>query len=210
MAGKAGEAKTAAAEEAAKNAAEEEAAKKAAEEAAAKKAAEDEEAAKVGKKEKTFTEAEVKAREKAAADKAAADALKKAEEEKDLSELEKAKKRIAELESAQRLTNTRDAAVEALAKAGARNPELLWKTIQTDVEFDDAGKPKNLEALVTGLKTDYADQFGEPKPTEGVDGGAGQGGKGGDTLTAEKLAKMTPAEINALPWEEVSKVMAAG
>lgn len=196
-------------EAAEKKAAEEKAAaeKKAAEEAeAAKKAADDGDGDK-GKKDKTYTEAEVKAREKAAAEKAAADAKKKFEEEKDLDENARLKKELEELRSSNRLRDAKDLAVEALKKAGARSPELLWKTIQSDVEFDDKGLPKNLDTLVTSLKDDYADQFGEPKPTDSIDAGKGKADSG--TLTMEAVEKMTPAEINER-WEDVSKVLAAG
>ena len=196
--------------EAAKKAAEEKAAaeKKAAEEAeAAKKAAEEGDGDK-GKKDRTFTEAEVKAREKAAAEKAAADAKKKFEEEKDLEENERLKKELEERRNASRMRDAKDAGVEALKKAGARSPELLWKTIQSDIDFDEKGGIKNLDTLVTGLKDEYADQFGETKPVDGID--AGKGKPSGEGLTREKLEKMTPAEINELDWADVSKVMAAG
>ncbi len=162
-----------------------------------------------GKPAKTFTEAEVKAREKAAADKAEAAAKKKFEEEKDLDENERLKKENEELKSSNRLRDAKDVAVEALKKAGSNSPELLWKVVSGDLEFDDSGKIKNLETLVTGLKTDYADQFGEPKPAEGIDAGAGggAGGQGVGKLTEESIKKMSPKEINE-NWEEVSKVLA--
>jgi hypothetical protein len=58
------------------------------------------------------------------------------------------------------------------------------------------------------LKTSYPEQFGEAKPDGTIDGGAGQGEKGGTKLTKEGLSKMTPAQIKELDWEEVKKVMA--
>jgi hypothetical protein len=208
MAGKSGEGKVAGGDDAAKKAADDAAAKKAADDAAAAAAAKTDDDDKSSKKDKTFTEAEVKAREKAAADKAAADAKKKFEEEKDLDENERLKKENEELRSANRLRDAKDSFLDAVKDA--KNPELLWRATKGDLEFSDDGKIKNLDALVTSLKTDHADQFGEAKPGETIDGGAGQGGKkGGDTLTKEKLAKMTPKEINELDWTEVSKVMAA-
>lgn len=155
-------------------------------------------------KEKTYTAAELKA----ASEKAVADALKKAEDEKELSDLEKANNRIKELEAERRLTSAKDEVIAALTKANAQSPELLWKTLQGDLEFDDAGKVKNLDTLVTGLKTDYAEMFGEKKPEGGADGGAGQGG-GETTLTLEKVNKMSASEINE-NWDEVSKVLAKG
>jgi len=184
--------------------------KAAAEKAAAEKAAAEGKGDDDKKKERTFTEAEVKAREKAAAEKAAAEALKKAEEEKDLTELEKLKKENEDLRAANRLRDAKDSVVDALTKAGARSTELLWKAIKDDLEFDDKGNLKNLDTLVTTIKTDYADQFGEPKPSETIDGGAGGGEGTKGKLTKEALAKMSPAEIQKLDWEtEVKPVMEA-
>lgn len=156
------------------------------------------------KKEKTYTKAELDALNA----KAVADAKKKWDDEKDLTELERVKKENEDLRAANRLRDAKDSVTEALTKAGARSSELLWKTLAGDLEFDDKGNLKNLDALVTGLKTDYPDQFGEAKPDETIDGGAGQGGKGGTKLTKEAIEKMTPTEINE-NWEEVSKVLAA-
>lgn len=158
---------------------------------------------KPAKQERTYTKAELEAERQ----KAAAEALKKANEEKDLSELEKAQKRIQELESSNRLRDAKDSVVEALKKAGARSPDLIWKALQGEIEFDDKGGLKNLDALVSNYKTDFADQFGEPKPDTTIDGGAGQGGQPGTKLTEEAIKKMTPDQINE-NWAEVSKVLA--
>jgi hypothetical protein len=153
---------------------------------------------------KTFTKAEVDA----AAARAVADAIAKADAEKDLSDLEKAQSRIKELEEANRTRDAKDTVVEALKKAGSKSPELLWKAMKSDLEFDDKGNLKNLDALVASSKTDFADQFGEPKPDGTIEGGAGQQSTSASGLTKEKLAAMKPAEIQQLDWEEVKKVMA--
>lgn len=210
MAGKAGEGKGAGGDDAATKAAGEAAAKKAADEAAAAKkkgesSEDDDEGKSSAKKDKTYTEAELKLREKAAAEKAAAEAKKKFEEEKDLTETERLKKENDELRAANRLRDAKDTVLDALKTA--KNPELLWKVVKGDLEFADDGKIKNLDALVKGLQTDYADQFGEAKPGETIDGGAGQQSIG-SSLTEEAIAKMTPTEINA-NWDEVRKVLAA-
>lgn len=155
------------------------------------------------KQEKTYTKAELEAATK----KAAADALKKANDEKDLTELEKLQKENAELRDANRLRDAKESVVDALKKAGARSPELIWKALQGEIEFDDKGGLKNLDSLVTNYKTDFADQFGEPKPDQTIDAGAGQGGQPGTKLTEEAIKKMTPDQINE-NWAEVSKVLA--
>lgn len=153
---------------------------------------------------KTYTKTELDA----ATAKAAADAIKKANDEKDLSDLEKANNRIKELEGQTRLRDAKDSVVEALTKAGAKSPDLFWKTLQGDLEFDESGKVKNLDVLLTGLKTDHPDQFGTDKPGETIDGGAGGKGSSGTAITKEALAKMTPVEIQKLPWDDVAAAMA--
>lgn len=156
-----------------------------------------------GKKERTYSKAE----QDAAVAKAVAEAKKKFEDEKDLSELERLQKENDDLRSANRLRDAKDAVITALSKAGAKAPELLFRSIAGELEFDDKGGLKNVDALVTGLKTDYADQFGTSKPTDGVDAGKGQD-TSGTKLTQKALAAMTPEGINKLDWEEVSKVLA--
>lgn len=160
-------------------------------------------AEKPAKAEKTFTKSELDA----ANAKAVADALKKAEAEKDLSDLEKANNRLKELEEQIRLRDAKESGLDALKAAGARSPELMWEVLRGRLEFDDKGNAKNLDALVASFKTTYAEQFGIEKPGETIDGGAGQPGTG-TKLTKEKLAAMSPAEIQKLDWEEVKKVMA--
>lgn len=210
MAGK-DEGKTASKEAAAKAAAD----KKAADDAAAAKAAEDDKKAtddkddaeeKPAKKEKTFTEAELKT----LTEKAVKAALKKADDEKDLSDLERLQKENEELKAGNQLRDAKDTVIAALTKAGSKSPELLWKAMKGDLEFDDKGGLKNLDTLVASSKTDFADQFGEPKPDSTIEGGAGQQEKGAaGTLTKEKLAAMTPKEINELDWKDVKAVMEA-
>jgi len=120
--------------------------------------------------------------------------------------VERANKRIQELEAGQRLTSAKETVTAALSKAGARSPELLWHAMKGDLEFDDKGGLKNLDALITNYKSDFADAFGIEKPDESINGGAE--GVSTTKLTKEKLADMTPAEIKLLDWEEVKKVMA--
>lgn len=155
--------------------------------------------------EKTYTKAELdreleKARK--ASDKAAIDAAAKAK----LSDDEKKDATIAELQAGLRMRDAKDSVSVALEKAGAKATGLMWNAIKGDLEFDDKGKLTNLDSLVKDLQADYPDQFGIAKPGESIDA-AGKT-QAGEKLTKEKLAKMTPAEINTLDWEEVKKVMA--
>jgi flagellar biosynthesis GTPase FlhF len=197
-----------AAEEAAKKKADEEAAakKKADDDAAAaatKKDAEEGDEGKKKKSEKTFTKAELEAEKQ----KAIADAQKKWDDEKDLTELERYKKENEELKASTRMRDAKDEVVTALTAAGSNSPALAFEAIKGTLKFDEAGKLINSKDLIEGLKTSYPEQFGTPKTTETIDAGKGQLG-GGDKLTKDKLAKMTPTEINALDWKEVSAVMA--
>jgi hypothetical protein len=104
-------------------------------------------------------------------------------------------------------TRCSEEVVNALTAAGANSPALAFDAIRGGLKFDEEGKLLNSKDLIEGLKTSYPEQFGTPKTTETIDAGKGQQG-GGDKLTKDKLAKMTPTEINALDWKEVSAVMA--
>lgn len=153
--------------------------------------------------EKTFTKAELDAAVKKQLD----DAQKKWESEKDLSELERLKKQNAELTESMRMRDAKEEVVAALTASGANSPALAFEAIKQSLKFDDAGKLVNSKDLIEQLKTSYPEQFGTPKPTDGIDAGKGKG----DTktkLTKEKLAAMSPTEINKLPWDEVSAVLA--
>jgi len=164
----------------------------------------DEKPAGTEKPEKALTQADIDA----AVSKAVDAAKKKFEEEKDLSELERLQKENKDLKDAQRLTTAKGEVIAALTAAGAKSPELLFAASQDQLKFDEAGKLINLADITTALKTSYADQFGTEKPDGSVDGGAGK--ETGGKLTVAMLEKMSPAEINALDWKEVSEVMAKG
>lgn len=177
---------------------------KAAEEAKAAEDAKAKDGDDKNKKEKTFSKAELEAEKQ----KAIAAEKAKWESEKDLSELERIKKENEELRASNRLRDARDEVVAALSQAGNKSPELAFNAIKGDLKFDDAGKLLNSKDLIENLKTSYPEQFGTEKPDTGIDAGAGQKG-GGEKITKESLAKMTPEEVNKLDWAEVSKVMAA-
>lgn len=155
--------------------------------------------------EKTYTKADLD-RELEKQRKANEKAIKDAAEKAKLTEDERKDAEIAEYKTQLRMRDAKDIVIAALEKAGTKATGLMWNAIKGDLEFDDKGKLTNLDSLVKDLQADYPDQFGTPKPGESIDA-AGKT-TGGGTLTKEKLAKMMPAEINALDWEEVKKVMA--
>lgn len=154
--------------------------------------------------EKTFTKAEMDAAIKKQLD----DAQKKWEAEKDLSELERLKKQNAELQESMRMRDAKEEVVAALTASGANSPNLAFEAIRQSLKFDDGGKLVNSKDLIEQLKTSYPEQFGTPKPTDGIDAGKGKATDSAK-VTAEQLAKMTPDEINKLDWAEVSTVLAA-
>lgn len=83
----------------------------------------------------------------------------KAFEDKDKTESEKATERIAELErdlaearTSIQANRLQTAAFSAARKLGFRNPDLAYRLVSVaDVEFDDAGQPKNIERLLDGI-----------------------------------------------------------
>lgn len=93
-----------------------------------------------------------------------------------------------------------------LTKAGARSPELLFATVKQEVQFAGDGSVVNAAALVGRLKSSFPEQFGFERPTGSIDGGAGVTVQ--PRLTKAALAKMKPAEIAALDWADVRKVLA--
>lgn len=95
-----------------------------------------------------------------------------------------------------------------LAKAGARSPELLFDSIKADLQFAADGNLENAAALIERLKTGFPEQFGTDRRAVGqIDAGAG--GRIAPQLTREALAKMKPAEVAALDWADVRRVLAA-
>jgi hypothetical protein len=156
--------------------------------------------------EKTYTQADLQReidKQKRIFEKAAADAAAKAK----LSEDERKDAELQDLRSQLQMRDAKDQVTAALEKAGVRSADLMWKAIRGDLVFGPDGKLTNLDGLLKDLTADYPDEFGVRKPSESID--ASDKGKGGETLTREKLAKMTPAEINTLDWNDVRKVMSA-
>jgi hypothetical protein len=90
-----------------------------------------------------------------------------------LPELETAQAKVAELETQIRQKALREQVTEAAAKAGARNPTLLFRAVGEKIELDDKGKPENLDEVFKEARRDYPELFGAT--TKGkADGGAGQ------------------------------------
>ena len=100
---------------------------------------------------------------------------------------------------------------DTLKKAGARTPKLLLEAAKHALEYTVAGELANASEIVDSLMQKFPEQFGGHSSTPAVhsiDAGAGQRSLK-RTLTREVLAKMSPAEVAELNWEEVRRVLAA-
>lgn len=93
-----------------------------------------------------------------------------------------------------------------LRNAGARSPELLFTTLKADLQFAADGDVENAAALIDRLKRNFPEQFGFERPAAAIDAGAGLAVR--PQLSKEALAKMKPAEIAALDWADVKRVLA--
>jgi hypothetical protein len=105
-----------------------------------------------------------------------------------------------------RMRDAREALTNELKASGARSPELLFESAQNDIQFDDEGKPVNIAAVAANLKHKFPEQFGADTPVS-IDAGAGRTDQN-NFLTREALAKMKPAEIARLNWNDVRSVLA--
>lgn len=138
---------------------------------------------------KTFTQAEVsalirreaakaakKAADKARADADAADAKKRGDFERLANEAQA--KLDAALEANKRFRAEAAVAKEA-SKAKAESPDLIYRLIRDDLDYDDDGAPTNTAELIAALKKAQPKLFGGASATSG-----GDGGKKGDAVGA--------------------------
>lgn len=123
-------------------------------------------------------------------------------------EAERLRAENEELKNAIRMRDAREALTNELKSAGSRSPELMFASAKAEIQFDAEGKPANIAAIAANLKQKFPEQFGFDKPVS-IDGGAGARGNSG-FLTREALAKMKPAEIARLDWNDVRSVLANG
>ena len=80
------------------------------------------------------------------------------------------------------------------------SPELLFAAASANLQFSDNGDLQNAAALVADLKRRFPEQFGGHRPGGSIDTGAGTLA-GTQTLSAESLARMTPAQVQKLNWD---------
>ncbi len=103
---------------------------------------------------------------------------------------------------------------DKLKQAGARTPKLLLDAAKDALKFTAAGEIENAVEIIEALKEKFPEQFGvttNALPTapavHSIDAGARPPAK--PSLTREALAKMTPAQIAELNWDDVRRVLAA-
>ncbi|MEJ5222841.1 MAG: phage scaffolding protein [Anaerolineales bacterium] len=106
-------------------------------------------------------------------------------DEAKLSETERLQKRLAELERAQADWERERQEImlqrhieNAAAKLGIVDPEAAWKLIDLkEVDFDDDGKPKNVETLLKALIQKKPYLANNPQFARSAGAGNGAGGK---------------------------------
>lgn len=157
------------------------------------------------KDEKTFTQDDLNrylAKEKKTWEKKVADAeaaAKLSEEERRNAEIETLKSQIKERDA-------RDAVTAEAVKVGFKNPNAIFKLVSSDLEYDDKGNISNLSDVLDQAKTDYPELFGEAKPNDSINAGSGKGGDDETAWTKEKVAALSPKEINE-NWESIQEWM---
>ena len=110
-----------------------------------------------------------------------------------------------ELRQAIRMQHASDAVTNCFRSAGARSPKLMFETAKGRLQFDDSGGLLNAAAIVAEIQREFPEQFAAELPAASIDGGAGLNQPA--MLTSEALAKMSPAEVAALDWSDVSRVL---
>lgn len=106
------------------------------------------------------------------------DALKSAgqtEAEKVAAERDAYKTRAEKYVATVRQANGREAVRSAAKEAGAADPDLIYRLVKADIEFDDDDEPANVERLVLAAKKEFADLF-KTKPAKADAGGDGAKG----------------------------------
>ena len=134
------------------------------------------------------------------------DEAKLSDEEKRAARVTELETQLADREKALKEKTSYAAVVDAAARLGAAKPAMLHRLIEGEIEFDDAGSPKNVDALVKDflkMNPEFTSTAGHPT------GDAGQGARGRSALTRDDIKKMKPEEINKR-WSEVSEVLARG
>jgi hypothetical protein len=120
-------------------------------------------------------------------------------------ELEELRTENEELRREIRSGKVRAALKRELTATGARSPELLIAAAEKEIQFDDAGEPINIAAVIAKLAQRYPEQFGTDNPAS-IDAGAGRATQN-NFLTRESLSKMKPEDVARLDWNDVRAIL---
>lgn len=93
--------------------------------------------------------------------------------------LKAAEDRASTLEGRLRDLSARSAVTDASTKANAISPRAVYALIQSDLEFDDEGKPTNVDALIKQAQKDEPSLFRAAA-------GSGDGGKGNEPVGGKR------------------------
>jgi hypothetical protein len=123
-------------------------------------------------------------------------------------EIETLRLEISGLRHSLRLAEARNEMTPLLRSAGARSPELLFEAAGKLMQFADDGTLQNAESISAELKHKFPEQFAGTSAQPTIDAGAGST-VFPHALTRETLAKMKPAEVARLNWDDVRQVLAS-
>ena len=111
-----------------------------------------------------------------------------------------------QLRSAIRLSEAQRQLTDELTRAGARSPRLMFDAVKSDLTFSEYRTIQDSADVIERLKQSFPEQFGNAAARQSIDAGAGVANR--QQLTRAALARMKPAEIAALDWAEVRRVLA--
>jgi hypothetical protein len=114
-------------------------------------------------------------------------------------ENEQLRGRLREMTASQMLT-------DALENAGTAACGLVAKALLGEVQYDDAGTPQNIAALVAKARNEFPAVFRTTRP-DGID--AGNQAPPPRRVTREMLKQMPAAEIAKLDWDDVRSALSA-
>ena len=144
------------------------------------------------------------------------EAAQKAREEAELSEQERAQRRMIELEEQVKMTTqrARDAALRAeinaaATKFGIVDVDAASRLLDTNtLEYDDTDGWVGVDDALRALTQDRPWLVQTNTHTPGATANPTNPPRRRSTLTSEALSKMSKAEIDSLPWDEVTAALA--
>lgn len=94
----------------------------------------------------------------------------RSESDKVAAERDAAQARADRLAATVRTANGREATRSAAKDAGAPDPDLVYRLIKADIDFDDDDEPTNIDRLLLDAKKEFPDLF-KVKPGKADTGG---------------------------------------